>query len=292
MPRKILVTGANGDFGQLITKTLLAAGHVVIASMRDIHTRNSQQKRKLEALGAYVVDIDVTDNESVNRGINQAIDYAQGLDCVINNAGLGCYGIQDNFTDNDLQRIFDVNVFGVQRINRAVLTHFKENKQGILLHVSSLIGRMTLPYWGPYSASKWAVEALAETYRIELSQFNIDSCIVEPGPHATNFFENLLTPSGSTRNLDSCNQEQEANEIYNNLAKALASCSEQNAINIAHAILQLIEMPIGRRPLRTVVDSLGIGDHIEHYNSHLEQLTSDVFLQFGIENMLSHQAEK
>lgn len=292
MSRKVLVTGANGEFGQLITKTLLAAGHIVIASMRDIQARNNQQKKQLEALGAYVVDIDVTDEASVNKGVNQAFEYAQGLDVVINNAGLGCYGIQETFTDHDWQKIFDVNVFGVQRVNRAALPYFKANKEGLILHVSSLIGRMTLPYWGPYSASKWALEALAETYRIELSQFNIDSCIVEPGPYATSFFENLLAPSDNTRVVDASDQKQEAKEIYSNFSEFLSSCSEQNTKNVTHAILQLISMQTGKRPLRTIVDNSGIGEHIEGYNKHHEQLTSDVFHQFGIENMLSPQADK
>lgn len=287
MSKKILVTGANGEFGQLMVKKLLAAGNIVIASMRDIDTRNHQQKQQLESLGAYVVEIDVTDELSVDKGVHLAIEYAQNLDGVINNAGLGCYGIQENFTDQDWQKIFDVNVFGVQRINRSVLTHFKENNQGILLHISSLIGRLALPYWGPYRASKWALEALAETYRIELTQFNIDSCIVEPGPYATSFFENLTFPSKDFGNAFDTAQEQEAQELYINLTSALATCATQNATDVANAILKLIEMPTGNRPLRTVVDNLGIGKHVICYNEYHQQLTSEVFEQLGIKDMLS-----
>lgn len=285
MIKKILVTGANGDFGQSIVRNLLSAGHTVIASMRDTEKRNQQHKKELESIGAYVIEMDVTNDWSVERGIDLAIEYAQTLDGVVNNAGLACYGIQDEFSDHDWQKIFDVNVFGVQRINRAIIPHLKKNNQGFLLHVSSLIGRMILPYWGPYSASKWALEALAETYRVELAQFNIDSCIIEPGPYATSFFQNLSQPQAPHKNSNSTTQSQQADELYIELLSTLVSSTLQNSVNVATAIRQVIELPTGLRPLRTVVDSLGIGDHIARYNEHHEKLTYQVYQQFGIEQM-------
>src|SRR5207237_236186 len=97
------------------------------------------------------------------------------------------------------RRVFEVNVFGVQRVVRAVLPRMKERKAGLLVQVSSLNGRMALPFQGPYSPSKWAVEALAEVYRVELSQLGIESCIVEPGGMPTTFLERLVTPSDSSR---------------------------------------------------------------------------------------------
>ena len=181
MSKKVLITGASSGFGALTAKTLLSQGHTVVATMRNADTKNKQIAEELTGLGASIVELDVTSDDSVNSGVEKAIELMGGLDVVVNNAGIGVLGIQENFTIEDFKRLFEVNVFGVQRVNRAALPHLRKQGSGLLIHVSSLLGRMVLPFYGPYNATKWAVEALAENYRIELSGFGIDSCIVEPG---------------------------------------------------------------------------------------------------------------
>ena len=181
MSKRVLITGASGGFGALTVKTLLNQGHQVAATMRNSTTKNADIANELKALGAHIVDMDVTSDESVNDAVAQSTQALGGLDVIVNNAGVGVLGIQENFTIDDFQRLFDINVFGVQRVNRAALPQLRSQGSGLLIHVSSLLGRMTLPFYGPYNASKWAVEALAENYRIELSGFGVDSCIVEPG---------------------------------------------------------------------------------------------------------------
>ena len=195
MSQKILITGASGGFGKLTAKTLLEQGHSVAASMRNAEGRNKEHADELSAAGATIVEIDVTDTNSVNEGVQKAIDALGGLDVVINNAGVGVLGLQEQFTPEDWQRLFDINVFGVQRINRAALPLLRKQGSGLLVQVSSLLGRMTMPFYGPYNASKWAVEALAENYRTELSGFGVDSVIIEPGGYPTTFFNSLITPS-------------------------------------------------------------------------------------------------
>ena len=162
MAKKILITGANGGFGKLTTQALLAGRHTVVASMRDIDGRNKPVAEELSSAGAHVVEINVTDDDSVITGVQQATELAGGMDVLVNNAGIGVMGLQEAFTAADWQRLFDINVFGVQRMNRAVLPYFRKQGAGLLLHVSSLLGRMTIPFYGPYNASKWALEALAE----------------------------------------------------------------------------------------------------------------------------------
>ena len=195
MANKILITGSNGGFGKLTVETLLKAGHHVAASMRGIDGKNKDAANALRASGAVVVEIDVTSDESVNKGVKEAIDQLDGLDVVINNAGVGVSGMQEHFTIDDWQKLFDVNVYGVQRINRAVLPHLRNQGSGLIIYISSLLGRMALPFYGPYNASKWALEALAENYRIELSGFGIENVIVEPGGFETTFFGNLIPVS-------------------------------------------------------------------------------------------------
>ena len=198
MSKKILITGASSGFGKLITVTLLKNGHTVVASMRGVEGKNKTVVEELKGVGAHTVEIDVTNDMSVNNGAKNAIEMAGGIDVVVNNAGVGVIGLQETFTPEDWQNLFNINVFGVQRVNRAILPHMRDKNSGLLIHISSILGRMTIPFFGPYNASKWALEALAENYRSELSGFGIDSCIVEPGGYPTSFLDSLIKPGDST----------------------------------------------------------------------------------------------
>ncbi|MEM9077518.1 MAG: SDR family oxidoreductase, partial [Bacteroidota bacterium] len=220
---KILITGANGGFGALTVKTLLEQEHSVVATMRNTETKNKGKADELSALGAKIVCLDVTDDESVNSGVAQAIDLLDGLDVVINNAGIGVLGIQEQYTTDDFKRLFDVNVFGVQRVNRAALPHLRKQGSGLLIHISSLLGRITFPFYGPYNASKWAVEALAENYRIELSGFGVDSCLVEPGGYPTGFFDSLMKPSDTSQNESYGDMIHAPKQAFDSFEGALAS---------------------------------------------------------------------
>ncbi|MCI0330238.1 MAG: SDR family NAD(P)-dependent oxidoreductase [candidate division Zixibacteria bacterium] len=286
MAKKVLVTGANGGFGKLITLTLLKKGHTVVASIRGVNGKNKPAAEELKKAGAHIVEIDVAADGSVLKGVEQAIQLAGGLDVVVNNAGVGVLGLQEAFTPEDWKKLFDINVFGVQRVSRAVLPNMRSKKSGLLIQISSLLGRMTIPFYGPYNASKWAVEALAENYRTELSGFGIDSCIVEPGGYPTTFIDNLVKPSDTSRNANYGDFVRMPVELLMNYEKALAANPEQNPQNVADAVARLIDTPAGQRPFRTVVDKMGMGEHIKGYNDHLEQVTAGVYNAFGIGEML------
>ncbi len=286
MEQKILITGASGGFGKLTVNTLLENGHKVAASMRDTGGKNKDIAAELEGAGALVVDIDVTSDESVNSGVAKAIELLGGLDVVINNAGVGVIGMQEHFTPEDFQRLFDINVIGVQRINRAALPHLREQNSGLLIHVSSLLGRISLPFYGPYNASKWALEAMAENYRMELSSFGIESIIVEPGGYATSFMNNLMRPGDHSRNEEYGELMNGPEMMFENFEGALANNPNQDPQHVADAILKVIQIPAGEKPMRTVVDSMGMGDHINGYNDQLEQIHTGVFTAFGMEGML------
>jgi NAD(P)-dependent dehydrogenase (short-subunit alcohol dehydrogenase family) len=286
MKNKILITGASGGFGALTVKTLLAKGHHVAATMRNAATKNKAIAEELSGLGAKIVEIDVTDDQSVNAGIAQAIEVLDGLDVVVNNAGVGVLGIQEQFTIDDFKRLFEINVFGVQRVNRAALPHFRKQGSGLLVHVSSLLGRMTLPFYGPYNASKWALEALAENYRLELSAFGVDSVLVEPGGFPTGFFGNLIFPSDRSQDESYGDMVHAPKQLFDNFEGALASNPSQDPQNVADAIATVIETPAGQRPMRTTVDNMGMGVHIDPYNKQLDQIHEGIFTAFGMEGML------
>jgi NAD(P)-dependent dehydrogenase (short-subunit alcohol dehydrogenase family) len=286
MTKKVLVTGAGSGFGNLIVRTLLKNGHTVIASMRNLSGRNKESANDLKQLGAHVVEIDVTSDISVERGVQMAQDQAGSLDVVVNNAGVGVLGIQETFTPDDWKRVFDVNVIGVQRVNRAALPRMRKNGDGLLIHISSLLGRMTIPFYGPYNASKWALEALAENYRTELSSFGVDVCIVEPGGYATSFMENLVKPSDSERIASYGAFANVPQVSLENFEKAVAANPAQNPQNVANAVAKLVDIPAGQRPFRTVVDEMGMGAAIEPYNQQLAALTANVYNAFGMDTLL------
>ena len=283
---KVLITGANGGFGVLTVKTLLSQGHSVVASIRNAESKNKAIADELSALGAKIVNIDVTDENSVNSGVTKAVELLGGMDVVVNNAGVGVLGIQEQFTIDDFKRLFDINVFGVQRVNRAILPHFRNQGSGLLIHISSLLGRIAIPFYGPYNASKWALEALAENYRVELSGFGVDSCIVEPGGYPTGFMTSLMRPSDHSQDESYGAMANAPAQMFENFEGALASNPAQNPQHVADAIAKLIATSAGQRPMRTVVDNMGMGTHIEPYNTQLGQIHEGIYTAFGMADML------
>ena len=198
--------------------------------------KNKEVAAELETAGAQIVELDVTDENSVNNGVNQAIELLGGLDVVVNNAGVGVVGMQEHFTTDDFKKLFEVNVFGVQRVNRAALPYLRKQSSGLIIYVSSLLGRITMPFYGPYNASKWALEAMAENYRVELSGFGIDSCIIEPGGFETTFFTSLITPSDASRNESYGEFMNAPKQLIEGFAGALSQNKEQDPQLVADAI--------------------------------------------------------
>ncbi|MEM9051232.1 MAG: SDR family oxidoreductase [Bacteroidota bacterium] len=286
MKKKVLITGGSSGFGALMVKSLINDGHTVTASMRGVNGKNQQSAAEMTALGAHVVEIDVTRDESVNAGVADAISKMGGLDVVVNNAGIGVLGLQEQFDAAEMQRLFDVNVFGVQRVNRAAIPHLRKQGSGLLMQISSLLGRINLPFYSPYNASKWAVEALAEGYRLELSAFGVDSVIVEPGGFPTNFFDNLIFPKDKSTDAEYGPMADAPKQMFDSFEGALADNPAQNPQLVADAVLNLINTPAGERPVRTAVDKMGMGDHINPYNEHLDKIHEGILGAFGMGDML------
>lgn len=283
---KVLITGASGGFGKLTVLTLLKQGHQVVATMRNPQGKNNEVATELKNAGASIIELDVTDTDNVNSGVQQAIDAMDGLEIVINNAGRGVSGMQEHFTPEDLQEILEVNVVGVHRVNRAALPFLRKQGSGVLIHISSLLGRIALPFYGPYQSAKWAVEAMAENYRVELSGFGVQSLIVEPGGFPTTFMTSLMTPSDHSRNDSYGEFMKVPGMAAAGFEEQLKNTPEQNPQAVADAISHLISLPPGERPFRTIVDFMPWKDGIQNYNEQFEQLTKSIYSAFGMENML------
>jgi NAD(P)-dependent dehydrogenase (short-subunit alcohol dehydrogenase family) len=283
MPDKqvVLVTGSSTGFGRLIAETLGRHGHNVFASMRDPAVRNATNASELrtlvgkESLPIHVVDMDVTDESSVERAVHDCMQEAGRIDVVINNAGYALTGLAEATTLDQARSIMDTNFLGCVRVNRAVLPFMRKQRSGLLVHISSGAGRVIVPDFGFYCASKFAMEALAEAYHYELAQQGIESCIVEPGAYQTPVFANQVRAADHARTVT----YGAANEIGKKVAAAL-SASAADPQEVADAILSIVETPAGQRKLRYRVSPSDIG--VDEINEVCEKVQQQVLQLFGI----------
>ncbi|MHA7826159.1 MAG: SDR family NAD(P)-dependent oxidoreductase [Roseovarius sp.] len=288
--KKVMITGIAGGFGKPTALALLARGYDLAGSVRSRRGKNAATVAELEAAGAKIVEMDVTDTASTERGVADAISQLGGLDILFNNAGIGSYGIQELMSPEDMAHVFDVNVMGVQRVMRAALPNMRAQGRGTVLYTSSLIGRIATPFYGTYSASKWALEAIVECYRTELSGFGIESCLIEPGAMPTAFFDGLVTPNDAAREAEYGDFAAVPAMSNAGLAQMLEATPMQRPQRIAETVVALLDMPFGQKPFRTVVDHVGVGPEIERYNDVLHDVTRTVLTNFGIAEMLDLNA--
>ena len=283
---RVFITGIAGGFGLPTARALMQQGHAVAGSVRTRSGSKAETINALESEGARIVEMDVTCAASTDAGVADAIAALGGLDVLFNNAGIGAYGIQELMSPEDMARVFDVNVTGVQRVMRAALPHFRAQGRGTVLYTSSLIGRIATPFYGTYSASKWALEAIVECYRTELSGFGIESCIIEPGAMPTAFFDGMVMPDDAAREAGYGEFAAVPAMSAQGLAQMLEATPDQRPERVAEAVVALLDLPFGRKPFRTVVDHTGVGPEIERYNTALHDVTRTVLSTFGIADML------
>src|SRR5258706_399561 len=191
MEQTVLVTGSTSGFGRLMVETLARQGYTVFAGMRDVAGKNTpaaealRQGAEREQLALHVVDLDVTDDASVEPALDAIIGTTGRIDVVVNNAGVSYSGPLEAFTLDQVRQQFETNVFSVVRVNRAALPQMRTQGSGLLLQIGSIAGRLAMPYLGLYGATKFALEGLTESYRDELAPFCIDAAIIEPGTYPT-----------------------------------------------------------------------------------------------------------
>jgi NAD(P)-dependent dehydrogenase (short-subunit alcohol dehydrogenase family) len=256
----ILVTGSSNGFGKLTTLTLARRGHTLFATMRDPLGRNRaaaddfRRIAEAEQLAIHVIALDVTDDSSVESGITAALAKAGKLDVVINNAAYGMAGLNETVTPAQFRAELDTNVVGIQRVNRAVLPSMRAAKAGLVIHLSSGLGRVLFPFVGVYAATKWAVEALAETYRYELKPTGVESTIVQPGAFPTNFAAGMQTGEDQARAAGYGPLEHGLAGFGKQLETMFSAPDAPNPQEVADAIVKLVEAPAGTRPARVVVD--------------------------------------
>ncbi len=254
----VLITGCSSGFGHLATRQIAAAGHTVFATMRDPVGRNRAAADELSGLdNVRVLALDVTSDESVANAI-AGIDAA--LDCVIHNAGMGVNGVAEASAPAQLSYVLDVNVVGVHRLNRAVLPAMRAQRSGLLIYVSSGLGRTVLPYLSGYCASKFALEAYAESLAYEVITHGIETVIIQPGAYPSNFRANILDTDDAARLAGYPDEQAEAEQSDAQTKQYLASGAAPDPRDVSNAMLMMLEATPGTRPLRVALrkDSGGL----------------------------------
>jgi NAD(P)-dependent dehydrogenase (short-subunit alcohol dehydrogenase family) len=290
MNKVVLITGCSTGFGRATTELLGRHGYHVFATMRECAGRNSKHREALESLASQeklpiqVIEMDVCNDASVSSATEQILERAGRIDVVINNAGVAAIGITEAYTLEKIQKLFDVNFFGVVRVNRAVLPTMRRQRSGLLIHVSSAAGRLVVGYFGIYCASKFALEALADSYRFELAPFGVDSVIVEPGIHRTPILEAFQPPDDETRAAEYPVDGNFTSRIKEVFDAASASPDTPGATEVAETFLRLIEMPAGTRPFRTV-PTPAMAPLLDPYNTAAAQIRQAVAQAFNISEL-------
>jgi len=254
MAKTILVTGASSGFGRLTAETLSKSGHKVFAGFRSVEGARKQIADELKAKNIEVLKVDVTDQAGVDKAIVQLLEKSGNkLHVVVNNAGMASAGLSEGFTAEQARDLFEVNVFGVQRVMRATLPVLRAKRAGLVINVGSILGRVTLPFFGLYGASKYAVEAMTDSYRYELSQLGVDVVLVQPSAYPTNMYAAAQKPA----NGELVKSYGETGEVPGKILKTFMTLFQgENAPNpqdVATAIDKIVAMPAGSRPDRVVV---------------------------------------
>ncbi len=176
MAKIVLITGASSGIGEEAVKLLLAAGHTVYAGARRLEKMSS-----LGAAGAHLLALDVTDEASMTAAVRTVLQETGRIDVLINNAGYGSYGALEDVPPEEARRQFDVNIFGLARLTQLVLPAMRAQGAGRIINVSSIGAKFGEAFGCWYHATKFAVEGLSDSLRMELHPFGIDVVVVQPG---------------------------------------------------------------------------------------------------------------
>lgn len=290
---RILVTGSSSGFGAMIAEALTRNGHDVFASMRDPYAHNGVALEKVNSLAADGFDIealqlDVTDEASVNTAINVMLNKVKGIDVLIHNAGHMVFGPAEAFTPEQLAHLYDVNVLGTQRVNRAALPHMRNAGDGLVIWIGSSSTRGgTPPFLAPYFAAKAGMDAMAQSYALELARFGIETSIIVPGAFSkgTKHFEHAGKPQDHDR-ANAYWTGPYAN-VDNTALEGLTKLEPLDADpqSVATAVLRVVNLEKGKRPFRVHVDPSNDGSEI--VNAVADRMREQLMERIGLADLLT-----
>jgi len=262
----ILVTGAGTGIGKLSARSLAEAGHIVYASMRDIAGRNAPRAAELRALAAakglelHPLELDVLSQDSADAAAATIVREQGQLDVVMQNAGHLVVGPTEAFTPEEIVKVFDTNVLGAQRVNRAVLPYLRRQESGLMLWISSSTTKGGFPpFMGPYGAAKAAMDSLAVTLAYEIARFGIETSIVVPGAftRGTDHFPSAGRPADAATAAAYGRYDGLMDQIGAKLSALTPEHADPQAV--ADEIVRIVGLPAGHRPMRPVIDFVNDG---------------------------------
>lgn len=265
-PSVILITGAGTGIGKLSAQALSDAGHIVYASMRDIDGRNRSRADALRAVSArkgiqlHPIELDVLSQESTDAAAATIVREHGRIDVVVQNAGHLVVGPTEAFTPEEMMRVFDTNLFGAQRVNRAVLPYLRKQEAGLVLWISSTTTKGGFPpFMGPYGAAKAAMDSLAVTLSYELARFGVETAIVVPGAftRGTDHFPSAGKPADTATTAAYARYDGVMDQIGDRLAALTPPEADPRAV--ADELVRIVGMAAGTRPMRSVIDFVGDG---------------------------------
>ena len=293
MNQIILITGASSGFGAMTARALSQAGHTVYAGMRATTARNAPQVQAANDYAAEhgvdlrAIEMDVQSQASVDAAVAQIIAAHGRLDVVVHNAGHMAYGPAEAFTPEQFAQLYDINVLGTQRVNRAALPQLRWQGKGLLVWVSSSSVRGgTPPYLSPYFAAKAAMDSLAVSYAGELARWGIETSIIVPGAftQGTNHFAHAGQPE------DDATAQVYAHgptaDIADIALRGLAALEPDDADpqSVATAIVDVVDAPFGKRPFRVHIDPSSDGAEI--VNGVADRVRAELLRRIGLDDLL------
>ncbi len=278
----ILITGASTGFGRDTAETLHRAGHHVFASMRDIGGKNLAHVQALRDQGVEVLELDVTQQDSVNQAVAELRKRAGRIDVLVNNAGIAAAGVSEAFTAEQAQALFDVNVFGVLRATQAVLPTMRQQGSGLVVNVGSILGRVTFPFFGIYGASKFALEAWSDSLRYELSALGVEVALVQPSAYPTSMYSSVQQPA-LAKVAQAYGQTGEIpGAMFQHFMSVFGATDAPQPHDVAQAIAKLIDAHPGTRPARTIVGAPFGADLV---NAHTAPVQSATVQALGLRHL-------
>ncbi len=298
MTQIALVTGASSGFGRMIANALAAAGHTAYASMRGLSGKNSHQVEEVDAysrdhgVDLRSIELDVQSERSIAAAMGKIIAEHGRLDVLVHNAGHMVYGPSEAFTPEQLADLYDINVLGCQRVNRAALPHMRRAGRGLLVWIgSSSVAGGVPPLLGPYFAAKAGMDALAVAYARELAPLGIESSIVVPGAFTTgtNHFANAGEPADKNTTADYTSDWPDG--FADRMKDALAGTVPDDAdpAQVARAVAGIVDAPYGQRPFRIVVDPASDGAAVSY--AVIDRVREQFLDRLGFVD-LRHRAER
>jgi NAD(P)-dependent dehydrogenase (short-subunit alcohol dehydrogenase family) len=255
--KSILITGSSSGFGYAGALHYARAGAKVIASMRNLPRKEADELKAeaaKEKLDVHIIEIDVTSDEQVAKGVAAAEQIAGGaLDILINNAGIGYAGPIELQDMAATKLIFDTNVYGPHRMARAVLPGMRKAKRGLIFNISSQLGRVIVPSAGHYSPTKFALEAMSEAMAYELVPHNIEVCVIEPGGYPTKVWVNRNQLAKELKDRLTAEEAAAYPALVSRMGVEDGSGRSADPMDIPRAIAEIAAMPAGNRPFRRAV---------------------------------------